>query len=186
MKANSLRAGNAVRIDGKLCVVVKTEHTKPGKGPAYIQARMKDIAAGGIVERRFNATEEVEDVTLDRRTMEFLYTDASGATFMDSENFDQFVVPEDVLGDALLYLAPNSSATVLLFEGQPVTMELPASVEVVVSDTPPGIKGATKTNQLKEATCETGLKTKVPPFIEPGEKIRVSTEDGSYMSRAGD
>jgi len=185
MKANSIKPGNALRLDGKICVVTKTEHVKPGKGPAYIQAKLKDVAAGGVTEKRFNSSDEVEDVNLDRREMEFLYSDASGATFMDTETFDQLVIPEDVLGDALLYLSPNTTATILMFEGEPLTMELPSAVELIISDTPPGIKGATKTNQLKEATCETGLKTRVPPFIEPGEKVKINTEDGSYISRAG-
>ena len=99
------------------------------------------------------------------------------------DDYEQHILSENILGDALLYLAPNSTLTVLVYEEKPVTIELPASVELVITDTPPGIKGATATNQLKEATCETGLKTRVPPFISNGEKIKVSTEDGSYISR---
>jgi elongation factor P len=102
---------------------------------------------------------------------------------MDLENYDQVELQPDLLGDALLYMAPNSQCTVLFHEGRPVSMELPASVEVTITDTTPVVKGATATNQLKEATCDTGLKTRVPPFIEVGEKVKVSTEDGSYMSR---
>lgn len=184
MKANDMRGGNGVKIDNKLYVVVKTEHTKPGKGPAYIQARLKDVISGANMERRFGSTEEVESVTFDRREMEYLYSDASGATFMDTEDYDQMIIPAEVLGDALLYLVPNTTANVVCYEGNPIIVELPAAVEVEVSDTAPGIKGATATNQLKEATCETGLKTRVPPFITNGEKIRVSTADGSYLSRA--
>lgn len=184
MKSNELRVGKGVQIDGKLFVVVKTEHTKPGKGPAYIQAKLKDVKTGSNIERRFGSTDEIEEIHLDRREMEYLYSDATGATFMDMESFDQMVIHPDVLGDALLYLSPNASATVLCHENNPVVIELPASVELEVTDTPPGIKGATATNQLKEATCETGLKTKVPPFITNGEKIRISTVDGSYQSRA--
>jgi elongation factor P len=184
MKANEMRPGNGVKLDGKLYVVVRTEHTKPGKGPAYIQAKVKDAITGANIERRFGSAEDVEEVNFDRREMEYLYSDGSGATFMDMEDYDQMVIPETVLGDALLYLTPNAKATVVCYEGNPIIIELPAAVELEVSDTPPGIKGATATNQLKEATCETGLKTRVPPFITPGERIRVSTEDGSYMSRA--
>lgn len=185
MKATELRAGTGVKIDGKLYVVVRTEHTKPGKGPAYIQAKMRGIT-GGVIEKRFNSAEDVEDVLFDRREMEFLYQDADGAIFMDMENYEQIPVSQDVLGDALLFLVPNSHAMVVCYEGVPITMELPASVELEVTDTAPGIKGATATNQLKEATCETGLKTRVPPFITNGERIKVSTEDGSYQSRAKD
>lgn len=184
MKANDMRGGNGVKIDGKLYIVVKTEHTKPGKGPAYIQAKLKDAITGANIERRFGSAEDVEEVTFDRREMEYLYSDPSGATFMDTEDYDQKIIPADVLGDALLYLVPNTTANVVCYEENPIIIELPASVEVTISDTAPGIKGATATNQLKEATCDTGLKTRVPPFIANGEKIRVSTTDGSYLSRA--
>ena len=184
MKANDLRTGTAVQMNGKLYVVVKTEHTKPGKGPAYIQAKMRAVDGTGTTEKRFNSSDEVDAATIDRRTMEYLYSDADGATFMDLEDYDQSIIPSEVLGDALLYLAPNAQTTVLVYEGTPISLELPASVEVTITDTPPGIKGATATNQLKEATLETGLKTRVPPFIVNGEAVKVSTEDGSYMSRA--
>jgi len=185
MRANNLRTGNAIRIDGRVFIVTKTEHTKPGKGPAYMQVKMKEVGGTqSTSERRFNATDEVEDVALDRRKMEYLYSDSTGATFMDLETFDQATLPEAILGDAMLYLAPNSEINVLCLDDVPVTLELPAAVELIITDTPPGIKGATVTNQLKEATCETGLQTKVPAFIEPGEKIKISTADGSYMSRA--
>lgn len=183
MKANDLKPGIAINLDGRLLVCTKTEHVKPGKGPAYIQAKLRDIAQGGITEKRFNSTDTIDGATLDRRTMEFLYTGTDGATFMDLEDYEQHILGENLLGDALLYLAPNTSLTVLMHGDKPVTIELPAAVELVITDTPPGIKGATATNQLKEATCETGLKTRVPPFIATGEKIKVSTEDGSYISR---
>jgi elongation factor P len=184
VKANELRPGMAARFDGKLYAVVKTAHTKPGKGPAYYQVKLKDIAGGGHIEKRLQGGDVVDIAALDRREMEYLYSDSDGATFMDTENYDQVVVPADILGDALLYLAPNAMCNVQFYESRPITLELPASVELTIADTAPGIKGATATNQLKEATCDTGLKTKVPPFITIGEKIRVSTEDGSYMSRA--
>lgn len=186
MKANDLRPGVGVRIDGKLYVVVKTDHVKPGKGPAYVQAKLRDVKAGGIMEKRFNSSDTLEDAIFDRRKMEYLYSDSTGATFMDLETYDQIIVPEDVLGDALLYLAPNTEALVVCNDGNPISLDLPGAVDLVVDDTPPGIKGATATNQLKEATCETGLKTRVPPFIVSGEKIRVSTDDGSYLGRVKD
>lgn len=184
MKPNDLRPGNGVKLDGKLYVCVKTGHVKPGKGPAYVQAKFKDVVSGSNIEKRFGSTDSIEEINLDRREMEYLYSDTSGATFMDMEDYDQIVISETVLGDALLYLVPNTTANVLCYEGNPVVIELPASVELEISDTAPGIKGATATNQLKEATCETGLKTRVPPFIANGEKIRIATADGSYQSRA--
>jgi len=184
MKANELKPGVAVNLDGKLYVVVRTDHVKPGKGPAYVQAKMRAVDGAGIKEQRFNSSATVEGATLDRRQMEFLFGDGSGGgTFMDLDDYDQVELNADILGDALLYLAPNSSCTVLFHEGNPVVIELPASVDVTIADTTPVVKGATATNQLKEATCDTGLKTRVPPFIETGEKIRVATADGSYQSR---
>lgn len=184
MKATEIKPGSAITLDGKLYVIVKTDHVKPGKGPAYVQIKAKDVVAGGHIERRLGSADSVEEITLDRRGMEYLYSDGSGATFMDSETYDQIVMPEAVLGEALLYLTPNTSAMVLCHEGKPLTLDLPATVELTITDTTPAIKGATATNQMKEATCETGLKTRVPPFISIGEKVKINTLDGSYMSRA--
>ncbi|CAE7230915.1 efp [Symbiodinium necroappetens] len=178
-----MKPGMAVTIDGKLCVVVKTDHVKPGKGPAYVQARMREVGGTGFVDKRLNSSDTVEGTHLDRREAEYLYNDGTGYVFMDTETFDQFTLNEDFAGDAMLYLSPNASTAMLFHDGNPVVIELPGSVELQVTDTPPGIKGATVTNQLKEATLETGLKTRVPPFIEVGEMIKVSTADGSYMSR---
>jgi len=184
MKANELKPGMAVSMNGKLYVCVKTEHVKPGKGPAYVQGKLRAVDGSGTTEKRFSGSDDIEGAILDRRTMEFLFADgAGGGTFMDTSDFDQVELHSDILGDALLYLAPNAQCTMLFHEEKPILVELPASVEVTIAETAPGIKGATATNQLKEATCDTGLKTRVPPFITEGEKIKVSTEDGSYISR---
>ncbi len=184
MKANDLRPGVAITLNGKLYVVVKTEHVKPGKGPAYIQAKMRGIDGSGTSEKRFNSSDNVDGATLDRRNVEFLYEDGSGTgTFMDLETFDQSEIGPDILGDSLKFLAPNTACMILFHDDNPVVIELPAAVDVTITDTPPNVKGATATNQLKDALCDTGLKTRVPPFIEIGEKVRISTADGSYMSR---
>ncbi|MCK6477730.1 MAG: elongation factor P, partial [Phycisphaerales bacterium] len=119
---------------------------------------------------------------LDRRQMEYLYSDSSGATFMDNENYDQITMPEKVLGDSLLYLRPNSQTIVLMHDTNPIAIELPPAVELTVKDCPPEVKGATVTNQTKDATMETGLKVKVPAFIKQGETLKISTADGSYLS----
>lgn len=183
MKANDLRPGAALRLDNKLFVVHTFEHRTPGNLRAFVQVKLKDVTTGQLIERRLNPADEMESINLDRREMEYLYSDNDGATFMDSETFDQIIIQPEILGNALLYLAPNAKAVVLMNEGNPILLELPSAVDVTIVDTPPGIKGATATNQLKEATCDTGLKTRVPPFIVTGEMIRVSTADGSYMSR---
>ncbi len=184
MKANEIRPGVALDMNGKLYVVTKIGHVKPGKGPAYIQAKMRAVDGSGMKEQRFSGSDVVEGTNLDKREMEFLYDDGEGGgTFMDMEDYDQVELSKDLLDDTLLYMAPNSTCTVLFHGENPVAIELPSAVILTISDTAPGIKGATATNQLKEAECDTGLKTRVPPFIAIGEKVKISTEDGSYMAR---
>lgn len=184
MKATDLRPGYGVKIDGKLAVLTGVEHRTPGNLRAFIQIKFKEILSGKTIERRLGSSDDIEVVDLDRREMEYLYSDSSGATFMDTETYDQVTLSAEILGDALLYLRPNSKATVLQHDANPISIELPAAVELVVKDTPPGVKNATVTNQMKDATLETGLKTNVPAFINIGETIRISTADGSYLSRA--
>jgi len=184
MKSTDLRPGLGVQLDGKLYVITAFEHRTPGNLRSFVQVKIKDIVAGKTVEKRLNSGDDIEVVNFDRREMEYLYPEGDAAVFMDGETFDQVTVQADVLGDALKYLEPNARCVVMFHDGNPVTLDLPSSVEVTVTETPPGIKGATATNQLKEATCDTGLKTRVPPFIEVGERIKIATADGSYMSRA--
>ena len=184
MKATDLRSGMAINIDGNVWLVVASEHVKPGKGPAYAQVKLKNLQTGTNVEKRLRTAEDVDQVTLDRRDMEYLYSDADGAVFMDVESYEQSTVPSDVLGDALSYTKPNTTVQALVYNGNVMSIDLPSAVDLEVTDTPPGIKGATATNQLKEATLETGLKTKVPPFISNGDVVRVSTSTGEYLSRA--
>jgi len=183
VKSQDLKPGIAVNLNGEVYVCVNTDHVKPGKGPAYVQAKFKNVRSGGHVEKRLRSSEEIEQAILDRREMEYLYSDAGGAVFMDSETFDQITINGEVLGEALMYLKPNTTLTCMVYQGNVISIELPAVVELEITDTPPGIKGATATNQLKEALCETGLKTRVPPFIGNGEVVRISTETGEYLGR---
>lgn len=185
MKANDIRTGYALNIDGQLWIVTSREHVKPGKGPAYVQVKIKSVATGNVQEKRLRTSEDVEQAILDRREMQYLYKDATGCVFMDNESFEQLTIPEDLLGDAMLYIKENNDIAVLMHGEKPVSIDLPAAVDLIVTETAPQPRGATATNQLKEAELETGLKTRVPPFIEIGELIRVSTEDGSYIGRAG-
>ena len=186
MKSQDLRPGMAITMDGQLFVVTRTEHRTPGNLRAFMQVKLKNVRSGATIEKRFASGEEVEQVNMDRRPLEYLYSDNDGAVFMDTDNYDQITIDADVLGDALLYLKPNTSVVGLVAEGKVISIELPKVVELQITETPPGIKGATATNQLKEATCETGLKTRVPPFIGTGEIIRISTESGEYLSRGGE
>jgi elongation factor P len=184
MKAIDMRIGYGFKMDGKVFVVVGYEHRTPGNLRAFIQLKYRNVQTGQTLEKRFNPSEELDIIDLDRRPMEYLFSDNTGATFMDVENYDQSTIPESVLGDALKYLRPNAQCVVLFSEGRALFVELPASVELTVKDTPPGIPGATVTNQQKEATMETGLVTRVPAFIKVGEALKISTADGSYQSRA--
>jgi len=186
VKASELKPGRAVEIDNTLFVVVRVDHVKPGKGGAFAATKLKNVKTGQNVEKRFRSVDEVTGVNLDKREMEYLYSDGSGAVFMDNETFEQITIGEGLLGDALLYIKPNNTVTGLFHQRNPISIELPAVVDLVITDTTPQVKGATATNQLKEAQCETGLKTRVPPFIETGELVRISTEDGSYVSRVSE
>jgi elongation factor P len=184
MKAVDLRKGLGVKVDGKLYVLTAVEHRTPGNLRAFIQISGKEVLTGRQMERRLGSGDEIEVIDLDHREMEYLYSDSSGATFMDSENYDQMVINSDLLGDALLYLRANAKSNVLMYDGNPVAVELPPAVELTVKDCPPEVKGATVTNQTKDAEMETGLKVKVPGFIKAGETIKVSTENAAYLSRA--
>jgi elongation factor P len=184
MQASSLSPGMGVKMDGRLFVVTGIEHRTPGNLRAFVQLTIKDVLKAQTLEKRLKPQDDIEVIDLDRREMEYLYSDSTGATFMDGETYEQYTMPEDVLGTSLKYLRPNSKTQVLLYDGNPIQIELPASVELQVKDCPPEVKGATVTNQTKDAEMETGLMVRVPAFIKPGENIRVSTIDGSYQSRA--
>jgi len=184
MKSNELRPGTAIKIDGHLYLVVQYAHVTPGNLRAFVQIKIRDLNSGALIDKRLRSAEEVEQVELDRRPMEYLYKDGDKYVFMDTENFEQAEMSADFVADLPLYILPNNSVVVNWCDGKPCSIEMPNMVELNVTDTAPGIKGATATNQLKEAELETGLKTRVPPFITIGEKVRVSTADGSYQSRA--
>ncbi len=184
MKAIDIRPGVGVKLDGKLCVIVGHEFRNPGNLRSFVNLKIKDIQRGGVVEKRFQPSEDLEVVDLDRRPMEYLYPEGGDGVFMDSENYDQVTLGKSVLGDALKYLRPNATTVVLFSEGRPVLIELPAAVELKVKDCAPGMRNATVTNVMKDAEMETGLMTRVPDFITVGETLKISTEDGSYMSRS--
>ncbi|MCA9283840.1 MAG: elongation factor P [Phycisphaerales bacterium] len=184
MKSNDLRPGMAIKIDGTLYSITQFTHVTPGNLRAFVALKIRNVATGAIFDKRLRSGEEIEQVDLDKRAMEYLFSDSSGHVFMDTENFEQVTLPNDLVGDMMPFVKPNTVILVLFSENKPVSFELPNVVELEITDTAPGIKGATVTNQLKEAVCETGLKIRVPPFIEIGEKVRINTADGSYNSRA--
>ncbi len=184
MNSNDIRPGIAIKLDGRMYKVTEYAHVTPGNLRAFVQIKIQDIEKGTLLEKRLRSGENVEQVELDRRPMEYLYANGKNFVFMDSANYEQSEFDEKVVGNMALYAKPNTELVVLWCDGRPISIELPNVVELQVTDTAPGIKGATATNQLKEATCETGLKTRVPPFITIGEMIRINTTDGSYASRA--
>src|SRR5437764_2201137 len=184
MRASEIRKGTAVIIDGKLFVVTGADHNTPGNLRAKVQFKLRDVGKGTIMDKRVGATDDIETTTLDQRQVEYLYSDNDGHVLMDLETYDQNHIPKEVFGDDILFLKPNTQLTASFHNGTIVSYELPKTVDLKVTDTPPGIKGATATNQQKDATLETGLTTRVPPFIEIGETIRISTETGQYLSRS--
>lgn len=184
MKATDLRPGYACRMDGKLFVITKFEHRTPGNLRAFIQVKLRDVMSGSYIEKRLASNDEIDVTTVDRTNMEYLYQEGDFYIFMDTESFEQIQIPASICGEAMQYLAPNAQTIVLMHEGKPLMLELPAAVELIVTETQPGVKNATATNQLKEAVMDTGLKTRVPAFINEGEKVKISTADGSYLSRA--
>lgn len=184
MRASDIRKGQAVLIDDKLFVVANADHNTPGNLRAKVQFKLRDVLKGTIQDKRVGATDDIAVVNLDRRQVEYLYSDNDGHVLMDLETYDQNTIPKEVFGTDILYLKPNTQLMALFYEGKVVSYEIPKSVDLQVTDTAPGIKGATATNQLKDAVLETGLKTRVPPFIEIGEVIRINTETGEYQSRA--
>jgi elongation factor P len=184
MRASDIKKGTAVIIEEKLYVVTGADHNTPGNLRAKVQFKLRDVLKGTIIDRRVGATDDIQITTLDSRNVEYLYSDGDGHVIMDNESYEQYTLPKDLIGDDIKFLKPNTHLTAFFHEGICISYELPQVVELKVTDTAPGIKGATATNQLKDAELETGLKTRVPPFIEVGETIRVRTETGDYLSRA--
>ena len=189
IKAIELRRGQALIWNDQLQVVLATEHVKPGKGPAYVQAKMKNVETGTIKVNRINSSDKIDDVNIDRRPMQFLY-DTSGQgkgpwVFMDNETFDQLEIGGDVVERSQSqWLKDGLEVLILLFKNKPLAIEMPVSVELRITDTTDQPKAATATNQLKEATVETGARVRVPPFIEVGQLVKINTETGEYLGKA--
>ena len=189
IKATEIKRGQALMYEGQLHVVLDTEHVKPGKGPAYIQAKMKNIKTGTIKTNRLNSSRVLEDVSIDRRPWQYLY-DSGGRgdgpfVFMDNETYDQVEIGNDVIPkEQSQWLKENVECTVIMFEGQALGIEMPVVVELKITETAPQPKGATATNQLKEAVVETGAKVRVPPFIENDQVVKINPETGEYMGKA--
>jgi elongation factor P len=185
MKATNIRKGQIIRINGVLYKVLVMSHVTPGKGRAHVQTKLRNMGDGTQTEMRFRSDDDVEKVALETKMMQYLYSDNAGYHFMDTDTYEQVALTQEALSDATQYIVPDSVIKMEWFEGTPVGVELPAAVELKITETAPGIKDATASAQRKPATVETGLIVQVPPFIEEGEVIRVSTIDGSYLGRGG-
>ncbi len=183
MKASEMRKGKTVIIDGKLYAIVDFQHVKLGKGGAVYQTRLKNLTDGSVQNIRLRSEETIEEAYLDKRTYEYLYSSGSEHILMDTTTYDQITLDDDAFGDGRGYLKPNARLQVSMYEGRAVVVELPNTVDLEVTDTPPEIKGATATNQNKPATLETSLVVQVPPFIKVGDTIRVDTRSGEYLTR---
>jgi elongation factor P len=186
VNAQALRRGNVVEMDGKLYVVLSAESFHPGKGTPTTQIDMRRIADGVKVSERWKTTEQVERAFLDERPFTYLYEDAEGFTFMNMESFEQVTVPKDVIGDQSVYLAENMEVQLSLYQGVPVSIELPQRVALEIVDTEPTMKGQTASSSYKPATLSNGVRTMVPPHISTGTRVVVMTADGSYVERAKD
>jgi elongation factor P len=182
--ATQLRPGMIIKHNDTLHSVFKVEHRTPGNLRAFIQAKLRNLKSGAMFEHRFRSADAIEKVSVDEVTMEFLYADGDDYYFMNPVDYEQTVLNSSLLGDAVEYLTPNLQIKVSYIDGQPVGVDLPTSVELTVIETEPGLKSATASSVTKPAKTETGLVVYVPPFINEGEKIRVDTSEGAYLSRA--
>ncbi len=180
---NDLKNGMVLNIDGQLWAVVEFQHVKPGKGPAFVRTKLKNVESNKSVDKTFNAGTKVETATVDRRTMSYLYNDGSSYVFMDVQSYEQLEISPEIVGNAANFLLENQEVVVATNEGRVLFIELPASVELVVSFTEPGLAGDSATGRTKPATLETDHEIQVPLFINQGEKIKVDTRDSSYMGR---
>ncbi len=180
---NDLKNGMVLRLDNGLWAVNEFQHVKPGKGGAFVRTTLKNVLTGKVVDKTFNAGTKVEVATVDKRTMTFLYQEGTDYVFMDQDTFDQLYVPELTLGTVKDYLLDNMEATVAVHEGAALYVELPASVELLVAHTDPGLQGDRSTGGTKPATLETGAEIQVPLFLTTGEKVKVDTRDGRYLGR---
>ena len=181
---SDLKNGMCLDIEGSLWTVIEFQHVKPGKGPAFVRTKMRQVLTGKVVERTLNAGVKIEIAILEKREMQFLYKEGEDFVFMDNKTYDQMNISSATVGDAANYMLENTEAIVAIHENNPLYIELPASVQLTVTYTEPGLQGDRSSGGTKPATVETGIQIQVPLFIKQDEKIMVDTRDGSYQGRA--
>lgn len=183
IQATRLRKGNLIKLGNDLFRIMDVQHMTPGNKRGFIQARMRNIRTQALSDQKFRAEEDIEKATLDEREMQYLYNDGDAYYFMDTSTYEQIHISTDTLGDSKDYLIPDATIRVEFYGTEPVGIELPQTIDLLVKETVPGIKGATASAQVKPATLETGLVIQVPPFVNEGDKVRVNTETGEYQGR---
>ncbi len=184
--SNDLKNGVVLNIDGQLWTVIDFQHVKPGKGGAFVRSKLKNVLTGKVVDKTFNAGVKVETASVDRRDMQYLYRDGDSWVFMDNNSYEQFPVPDSIVGESSKYLLENQTVQVAIHEGNPIIVDLPASVEIMLTYTEPGLQGDRSSGGTKPATLETGAEIQVPLFIDSNTKVKVDTRDGSYLGRVND
>jgi elongation factor P len=183
MSASQIRRGNVIMHGGDPVRVIEFQHIKPGKGPAYMQTKLRNILTGVIFEHRFRSADTVEKAAMNTRELQFLYHDGQHHYFMDKESYEQFPISDDALGDEGKWLVPNMDVQVEFLEGKPLGIELPRTLELKVEQTEPGVRGDTRTSVTKPAVLENGVTVQVPAFVDAGEVIRVDPSEGTYIER---
>jgi elongation factor P len=184
ISTNDMRPGQTLDLDGALFTILSYQHVKPGKGQAFVKTKLRNLKSGGVVDRTFRADEKVNLAVLDKREMQYLYADEAGLVFMDSETYEQMHVAPEMLGEARAFLKDGTVCLVPVYDGRPVGIELPVTLELEVTQTEPGLRGDRVSGALKPAVVETGATVQVPLFVEQGERIKVDTRSGEYLSRA--
>jgi elongation factor P len=183
VSTNDLKTGMTLDLQGDLWTVLDFLHHKPGKGQAVVRTKLRNVRSGAVLDRTFKADEKVGLAILEKREMQFLYREGDSFVFMDTESYEQHPVPETIVGDAARFLSEGFMAIVAMYEGNPISVELPAAVVLAVSHTDPGVKGDRVSGALKPATLETGLTVQVPLFVEEGDRVKVDTRTGQYLTR---
>jgi elongation factor P len=184
VSTNQFRNGMHIELDGGVWRIVEFQHVKPGKGGAFVRTKLKSLGAGAVVDRTFRAGEKFARVHTEVKNVQYLYEDGSEAHFMDADTYDQFALPRAEVADELQYMQPSSTVQMLTVDGRPTGVKLPASVELAIVETEPGVKGDTVSNVTKPATLETGAVVQVPLFVNTGDRIKVDPREGRYISRA--
>ena len=184
IQATRMKKGMLIKMGADLFRVLELQHFTPGNKRGFVQAKLRNIRNGSLSDQKLRSEDSVERAVLDERAMQYMYRDGDSFHFMDTDTYEQLHISEEVLGDAVNYIVADAVINVEFYGSEPVGIELPVTVDLKVEDTAPGIKGATASAQVKPARLETGLVVQVPPFVNPGDKVRVSTETGEYLSRA--